>query len=267
MAYLERNADILRIIQSSYWGQRVDLTTDAWHADRGMEDRPFFDNHGTPRIKPGYKTVLPTFKDLNVEQLIGKLTETKDGPVRILDVGCGNGRFLLDCYKRWENKVSLEGITAFKYRDLRDGNLSYEEICEYYGIYIQEGDAQRLDEYYQPNNFDLVVSTYALIHMVDSWGTIQRCNDLLTADGIALFDFARYKHDERLKNYLIQQGLEITRDLEARSPQLAFQKKPDGITLPLEYVLIGEPGIPGIADRFEYRFLEDPIPNELCVSV
>ena len=73
----------------------------------------------------GYLDTLPTFEGSNLVQLVDseikkRKTEAQatGGPyhqVRIVDIGYGQGRMLLDCAKRWGNDIELIGYGTNHY--------------------------------------------------------------------------------------------------------------------------------------------------------
>ncbi len=201
----------------------------------------------------GYIDTLPKFKGKDIVQLgddkVAELQDTR--PYELLDVGCGTGRFLVDCFNRWSNQVKPSGITAYLYKiAFGPDNQPYDisELINLYGIEITRGDAQRLTNYYPENHFDTVTAVHVTRYLADPWAMVREIHKILRPKGIgsiAAFNpqFQR-RGDDKLANFLRNEyGWEI--DQEGPTWNFAFEKKTDQLDLPIEVDGIGQEELRG----------------------
>lgn len=168
---------------------------------RGIEssniDRP-------PWVTRGYRELLPKLDGLDVMGFIQQVIDTK-GVAKILDVGCGSGRFLYECKngyraKRdepsefqpgWGNQVDCYGLTACLYRfcdldGIPDDNEVERRKYLAAGIQIEVQDAQSLVNLYDDQKFDVITAVHLLDHVADPWALFYGMYEKLT-DGGACF--------------------------------------------------------------------------------
>ncbi|MGH7363449.1 MAG: class I SAM-dependent methyltransferase [Candidatus Methylomirabilales bacterium] len=112
------------------------------------------------------------------------LAELSGRPVtpatRILDVGCGFGPACLAFFLMGSREVYGLEIHEPMVRTLR---VSLEILGLQPFIQVQRGDAGRLQDYYPPDAFDLVLSNEALSHYEDVDGFLRGCYALLRPGG------------------------------------------------------------------------------------
>lgn len=174
------------MLEDSEKGMGVIRTTSyAYHAaargytvDRGIYDRW----EGTPpgyRHKiNGYVTELKEFQGKNVLQIIDGIVQMQ-GRARILDVGCGSGKFLGEVKDKYGDRVDCFGITAYNY--------SY--VYSHPGISIILGDAQHLPIYfYNQQEFDLATAVNSVGWIADPWAVVSGMYELLKRDGVGLIN-------------------------------------------------------------------------------
>jgi len=224
---------------------RSGYSSDMPYVSRGMQKK-FVQSGG---YIEGYDQFLPLFQGMNIAEFIDSKMIQSAEPVRILDVGCGRGSFLLDCKERWENKVECVGISAHditnrSYPEFSlDGEISQATApaLKDRDIKIVIGDAQSLTRALQRDNvngkFDVVVSASSMLYFSDPFAAIKGMYDVLDADGVAFIDgfphvSMSYSDREDLENYLRDEyGFVIYYN------HMAFQKKRPHLHLPLRYVI------------------------------
>lgn len=217
------------------WRRIVDARNKAYmsvqHKDmvknRGMNPSRYFFMNG--ELYPdaggpyrGYKETLPTFNGKNVEQLLVEKVASSVDPIKILDVGCGEGKFLKDCRDRWGDRVETFGVTA-----------KYSDIPEDSDLAIGVGDIQSLIITLRRNElpikgYDLVVSAFTLRYVVDYMATIKQMRTVLAEGGIALIDHVKgygQKPEQFIYNNTDTQLLE----------GIAFRKSDSPIMGPIGY--------------------------------
>src|SRR5919106_3378525 len=99
----------------------------------------------------------------------------KPGRIRILDVGCADGR-LLDWYKasRSGDRLETHGIEM---------NESAATIARQRGHRVVTGRFE-LDEELEAGSFDLILALHVIEHVDDPRGFAQRASDLLAPGGL-----------------------------------------------------------------------------------
>jgi 2-polyprenyl-3-methyl-5-hydroxy-6-metoxy-1,4-benzoquinol methylase len=116
-----------------------------------------------------YKFIKPCFS-ISEESNIRALKEYKESG-RLLDVGCGNGSFILAMqekgYDVWGVELNLEA-KKFTSQGL-EGRISYQEIEECR---------------FPPNSFDIITMFQSLEHIYDLSTTLKEIRRILKDDGI-----------------------------------------------------------------------------------
>lgn len=156
----------------------------------------------TKRIRNGhkvesYRDLLPLIDGQTVEGLINcKIQEF--GEITLLDVGCGNGRFLIECKLTWQDKINCVGLTAypyFRYRlERKKGEVEpkTEEDLNKFGItIIEDADAQSLPQYFPSENFDIVACANTARYLADPLALIVGIHKILKVGGTAFINEMR----------------------------------------------------------------------------
>lgn len=127
-------------------------------------------------IGPGRQTLFGT-----IEEKI-----RLSGEVELLDVGCGTGRFLIDCASIWSGAIRCYGLTARHYsRAYRTSPPeTTEDAIQRLGIDVRVGDAQRLADVYD-HQFDLITAVYVAQYLGDPWSLIKGVHQVLKLGGVA----------------------------------------------------------------------------------
>lgn len=195
-----------------------------------------------------YKPSLPTFclaeggKPVDYKMAIADSIRT-GGKARVLDIGCGTGRFLRDLRKHWGEATDLVGISAFDWRSKR---LRRKDAKK--GINYLICDAQRLSRW-PPSGFDVVVSVRSMQYMADPIAVIKGAYHVLKPGGFAFLDvgdlpdhFAELEDYDRLVSFLQQEY-----NFQFKGNGLAFCKTTnERLILPLNFAgqRVDEEGYP-----------------------
>ncbi len=158
-----------------------------------------------------------------IEELIGKR-----GKVRVLDIGCGAGRFLNDLKEKFGDDVQAYGVSALRYGEY--GPLEEK------GIKIAIGDAQALisllDKAGLPQEgYDVVTSVFSMMYFADELATFKQAYNILSEGGMGFFHGIGFGFSE---NYIKREM-----GLEQSSSVRIFVKNRPRLTLPdLRYSLL-----------------------------
>ena len=192
-----------------------------------------------------YLGELPKFQGKNLLEIVDQKIISKNGsPVQILDIGCGEGKFLLDCKEKWGSNINCVGLSAFPYHEEEaslfpyDEELSFNSVLKEKGVDIKTGDVHRLYEFVPKNNFDIITSSTAFRYFAHPAVALKMIYQALRHDGICLINdfslsrnFRPYVDDlNKLYDYLKgTYGFEFHKKLWG----LSFQKKSKKLNLPI----------------------------------
>jgi ubiquinone/menaquinone biosynthesis C-methylase UbiE len=202
----------------------------------------------------GYLDVLPTFEGRNFLELVTDLIQKrKDEAVKngqsyekvvIVDLGFGQGRFLLDCYEKWGDDVELIGYGTDRYTKqpatMQVGLYTVEfppthQALLEAGIKTIEGNLVDLRQRLGDNQADLVVSSYALMYVqYPRWEMFKKIYRVLKPEGIAFLDqgleFSELQFNpEKLSRELSENGYKF----EFHPAKTSFQKTKSDIDVPI----------------------------------
>lgn len=103
-------------------------------------------------------------------------------PLRILDIGCGRGKFLEEIKDRFGTLVDTAGLT------LTDSNSNEEsKQLKEKGVPIHSGSAEDLP--FGDESFHLIISTYALCYAFDPVLGVEEAHRVLAPGGAASLHF------------------------------------------------------------------------------
>ncbi|MBI2334275.1 methyltransferase domain-containing protein [Candidatus Daviesbacteria bacterium] len=231
---------------------------------RGVEpsatDRP-------PWTTYGYRQALPKLLGLDVMEFIQGVVDRR-GMARVLDVGCGSGRFLDQCkrgYRRyadgltvpgWNEKVECYGLTACLYNSAELDSVPA-------GIHMKLGDAQNLARLYYGQSFDVITAVHVAHHVADPWalffGMYEKLADgggcfvrgipfsLVDGEDANLADYLRARYSATVNEpYFDRRYQERCADISM------VRRRGVPLVLPLNYAGINDrPLIPRVLYRFD----------------
>lgn len=186
----------------------------------------------TTREIPDYLDYLPTMKGKNfVDFLDERILDS--GHSSVLDIGCGQAHVLSELKKKYSDKLSATGITAYDYR---------EKSIE--GINYVIGDAHQLQSHLKGQSFDAIISVYALQHMQDPLRVIKSAYRLLKKGGRGYFHFSPLVppllqgEPFKLERYWQERGIqaEIDRDGHACMYGSVVIQKDEVSNLPMPFI-------------------------------
>ena len=124
------------------------------------------------------------------KELLDKILKLKgiDKNQKILEVGCGTGRFFIPLIKEGYNMYGLdysEGMISKLKENIKEENLKFDERR------IIQGDARKMP--FKENTFDLVISYRTLIHIPDYELVLKEIGRVLKPNGIAIIEFNNKK--------------------------------------------------------------------------
>lgn len=225
------------------------------YLSRGLKDRSVLvrdrlSGEAIPSWIMGYDSIFSeSLEDDSLSTHIEDRLE-EEPQINILDIGCGRGIFLLDCKKKWDERVSTTGISSFPYDrvdysytkrnlDVAVPHDPTHETLIAAGVDYILGDAQGVATFYDnglTNKFDLVVSAYTFQYFADQLAGLKGAYSALKKGGTAflttsfLSNIWRADDGEELKRYLMEHyGFKFT------SGFVTFQKHRDLLHLPVRY--------------------------------
>lgn len=212
--------------------------------------------YATGRGLSSYENELPRWNGMSFIDIVEKKIKEaqEDERVRIVDIGCGNGSFLVSCARRWPDRVSCIGITAQEYPnkfleeqrladsagELQDGKLAPIEIVR--------ADVLNIDSLVGHGNADVVVALQSFRYLADPWMTLKKVYSVLKDDGVCLIDSInfnlRHSNDPNDQDRIMEEvimadylrngyGMEFFAAGELHP--LSFKKTLPRLILPLHY--------------------------------
>ena len=121
-----------------------------------------------------------------------------DGHENILEVGCGDGKFLLQLRKEHSHAGRLVGLDLSKGMFAKTKKLMIKETLGP-GIEFIEGSAGHLD--FPDKSFEVILSFYMLYHMTDIEKTLHELERVLKNNGQVLIATNSSKNRERLHDF------------------------------------------------------------------
>jgi ubiquinone/menaquinone biosynthesis C-methylase UbiE len=201
----------------------------------------------------GYLDTLPTFEGSNFVQLVDfeiqkRKTEaqTTGEPyqrIRIVDVGYGQGRMLLDCFTKWGEDVELIGYGNDYYTKaeaMADDGLKLpptKDQIEHAGIRLVSGNIVDIRRELGDNCVDFLVCCNTLQWVnYPKWEMVKKFFRVLKDKGVALIDSVGIKikngQQADLVTYLRNSGYSF----EIGLMSISFKKEQEDISLPIRSV-------------------------------
>lgn len=204
----------------------------------------------------GYENYLPTFKGKPFIDIVeDKLTtQPTDQPLTIVDIGCGNGTFLVECAWRWPGQVKCIGITTQEYpneflereRQAKLHGEQYNEAVDSVGIV--KADAMDIVSLMGCGNVDIAVAMQSFRYFADPWMALKRVYSTLKDDGVCLIDSTNfnlsnsndpYDHNRIMNEVIMADYLRKAYGMEFfagdKFPPLSFKKTSPRLSLPIRY--------------------------------
>lgn len=256
MSLIEAYDEQLSLVTQSQFANAA-IKTD-WTDSRKLhnESIPYY------HTERGYSEMLPTYRSLNLEQLIQlAIDQSPDRSITLVDCGSGRrGSFLRSCAEHWREygRIMGIGITAQK-------TVSYEEelFLAAQGISIIEGDMHHVDQIVGEGVADIIVSNFSIPYLADPWGGVLSINRALKPGRIALANYIPFgsvvldggSNIEYFRSQLTSiDGMEayITHDFLPNAFSLSWEKRFDALPIGLSYAgQITHSTLPFTRDAFE----------------
>lgn len=220
------------------------LDRDPSFASRGIKD---------------YERELPEFRGQTIIEHLQERIKAED-EVSILDVGCGQARFLCDLLKRFP-QLKTYGLSAFDYRR-RIFNPRRRWLLKKVDYRI--GDAHELQRIFS-EKLDFITSVSAFAYFGDPLDVLRQCYSLLKRGGAAFIDqpcFDVSKDEMKLLEvYWKRQGIEVELTHHPLSgvfsPKLAVEKSEvDELPLPFRYKVSEDGGLLILTYELDYERLK-----------
>ncbi|OGH16974.1 MAG: hypothetical protein A3C30_01850 [Candidatus Levybacteria bacterium RIFCSPHIGHO2_02_FULL_40_18] len=224
--------------------------------------RSAFETHSKPigyqtdRGISWYENELPTLNNKSFIDIVEEKLAAQpiDQPLKIVDIGCGNGFFLVSCALRWPGQVSCVGITAQEFPNpfLEEGKIAKSKSTVYNkgvdAVKIIKADVMDIIPLMGRGSIDVAVALQAFRYFGDPWGALKRVYAALKDDGVCLIDSVNFnlghvndpKDQKRIIDEVIMAAyLRNAYGMEFfagdKFPPLSFKKTSPRLTLPIRY--------------------------------
>lgn len=219
LAYSHRPATIQTIVDQNY--------------DLNIRFSENFDRTGAPIYQFPLVNENSSHKGKTSTDYISRYLRSK--PIaRILDIGTGDGTFLLAAQYQFKNRVYMQGITGFDRRE--DLSLTDDQ-------YLVGNIENILNIPGLETSFDLIFSQLTFCHLKDPLGTLCRAYELLKPGGKIILDqfFVLGISIQQLKQAFQESGYEC--EIWGTSPlkyiayvtKLVLKKTKEHLLIPIEY--------------------------------
>lgn len=256
MTMLELGISPVNVIQNARKEFEKELVHPfTYTAARGLRSRSLNMSNGVLYELEGYLDTLPTFRGLRFDQLVKAEIMVRENkaisqnvpfePVTIVDIGYGNGQFLLDCAEEWGNKVRLVGLGTNVYSKMDQERsfgttgvhiirATHQDLSDR-GIELVDGNVIDIRKIFEDNFADFIVSSFALQYVdYPPWELLKKIYRTLKPAGIALLDYysALCHCLKGAQKYLGDHKYEF----EVGERSVAFKKTELDIALPIRTV-------------------------------
>lgn len=233
----EKNNKIDQIIDEEFTKYMATEKREKRYRQKGRDDY-FFPEQYFLRI-PNIENDKNRLSAKNfIKNKINKIKEKnlEKNPLKILDLGTGNGRFLLSLENEFFKKVDVKGISAFDTRNQLESKSDLESLNGRYFV----GNSQKLFEIegIEKESFDVIVSSCMLRHSIDPIKDLMNAYEALKVGGEMLVDHFAIRgletseFDEMLKKIGYVYELKI---LTGSIDYFWIKKTKDRLNLPIKY--------------------------------
>ena len=235
----DENSLINKILDESFQKTIASLSREGAYSFKGREDYPF-----PARCIYSTKTSR-AMPQISARDILRRKIEEKESskPLMVLDLGTGNGRFLLSSYEEHQSNIEAHGVSALDTRKAkrnRHSKVLDQDEQNFLEDKYFTGNIERLFDTtpVKRNSYDLIFSSFCFMHLTDPIKTLINAYDALKEGGELYIDhFAIYGLDvEKFRSILQQKG--ITFDLIGERQEIDYlhiMKTTRSLDLPIVY--------------------------------
>lgn len=201
--------------------------------DISIRQEPTYSKRGRPdyQFPANYCALTPlalTKEKMSAIKEVSELLKQKQ-VVRILDLGTGNGEWLVSLKDRFGERVIVQGISAV---DTRNSAEQLALTSEEYNI----GNIENLCSLKGLSEYDLIVSSFTFMHLSDPLGTLCQAYEHLSEEGVLLVDHFNLNgiRTQDLQRLLERAEFEIV-GKDSCVDMIRLQKREKHLQLPIAY--------------------------------
>lgn len=159
--------------------------------------------------------------------------------VDLIDLGCGSGKFLVDCKSYWRDKINCTGVTAANYAFPNRTMDESVKLRKELGIKIvSKKDIHDLSKVIPSGSVDVVTSVFTAMYLVDDWALIREMHRILRVGGegfVNTFNLWMEKPLEDNKRLIkwFRENETIMIDSQPGGDQVYYQKRSEKLELPI----------------------------------
>ncbi|MFH0973330.1 MAG: methyltransferase domain-containing protein [Candidatus Micrarchaeota archaeon] len=165
---------------------------------------------------------------VNVKKKIAALIKVNNGKtVRILDVGCGSGEFVKQAKKTFGDAVELHALDVARWPEWRGIK----------GVNFRIGHAENLERSFEPNYFDMVISTFGLCRTPNQLKALEQVQKVARENGLVIThvddSVLKKRQNTNVKKIAEALGARVTHFQLAFTPMysIQFRRKPESVKL------------------------------------
>ncbi len=131
---------------------------------------------------------------------------TKGKPIRLLEIGCGQGILLLELLKKFPNNLELDGLNLNKHHGVRLRE-DFKKNAAKKRIILPEnpnlpnihfGDAKKMG--FKDQSFDIIISQVTFMHIKNKAKALQEVYRILKKGGLALISLGPYSINRKINH-------------------------------------------------------------------
>lgn len=152
---------------------------DRWSINPDGEDYYY-----TSRGMDSYNALLPRYNGQPFLDVLKSRISDSNGPIAILDLGCGQGRALGELVRNFKGRLRAIGVAATDLRQHAPDDLQpFVKQIE-----MRLGDVHELKEICKNDSFDFIISVKTFEHLAEPEIVAQQCRELLKPQGLAFIE-------------------------------------------------------------------------------